>query len=247
MANVSKLSVGGTTYDIKDAGAPRTTSLAAVATSGSYNDLSNKPTSLPASDVSAWAKAASKPSYTASEVGALASSTAYLSDASVSSNTLTITKSSGATVTFQGGGSSTDEKVKSTAIGSTNANYPLLINNGTSATTSTALISTSVYYNPSTTYLTAPKFNAGSARRLKEDVRDAELSALNIINGTKIVTFKLKDDPAKEERIGFIADDADALISTPSHCYMDMYNCIGVLFKAVQELSAEVERLKNNG
>lgn len=32
-------------------------SLASVATSGSYNDLSNKPTSLPASDVSNWAKA----------------------------------------------------------------------------------------------------------------------------------------------------------------------------------------------
>ena len=33
-------------------------------------DISDFPTSMPASDVSAWAKAASKPSYTASEVGA---------------------------------------------------------------------------------------------------------------------------------------------------------------------------------
>lgn len=38
--------------------------LATVANSGSYNDLSNKPTSLPASDVYAWAKASTKPSYT---------------------------------------------------------------------------------------------------------------------------------------------------------------------------------------
>ena len=40
--------------------------------SGSYNDLSNKPSSLPASDVYSWAKASSKPSYTYSEVGAAA-------------------------------------------------------------------------------------------------------------------------------------------------------------------------------
>lgn len=43
--------------------------LKTVAFSGSYNDLSNKPTSLPASDVSAWAKATSKPTYTKAEVG----------------------------------------------------------------------------------------------------------------------------------------------------------------------------------
>lgn len=33
--------------------------------------IKNKPTSMPASDVSAWAKAANKPTYTASEVGAI--------------------------------------------------------------------------------------------------------------------------------------------------------------------------------
>ena len=43
--------------------------LKTVAFSGSYNDLSNKPASLPASDVSAWAKASTKPTYTKAEVG----------------------------------------------------------------------------------------------------------------------------------------------------------------------------------
>jgi hypothetical protein len=42
--------------------------LAAVATSGKYSDLSGTPTSLPASDVSAWAKAATKPTYKFSEI-----------------------------------------------------------------------------------------------------------------------------------------------------------------------------------
>lgn len=43
--------------------------LSTVARTGSYTDLSNKPTSLPASDVYSWAKSSTKPTYTASEVG----------------------------------------------------------------------------------------------------------------------------------------------------------------------------------
>lgn len=45
------------------------TDLKTVAFTGSYKDLSNKPTSLPASDVSAWAKESTKPKYTKAEVG----------------------------------------------------------------------------------------------------------------------------------------------------------------------------------
>ena len=41
---------------------------ASVATSGKYSDLSGTPSSLPASDVYSWAKAANKPSYTWSEI-----------------------------------------------------------------------------------------------------------------------------------------------------------------------------------
>ncbi len=41
------------------------------------SEITDFPQSLPASDVSAWAKAATKPKYTASEVGALPSSTKY--------------------------------------------------------------------------------------------------------------------------------------------------------------------------
>lgn len=47
------------------------TGLANVATSGKYTDLSGCPTSLPASDVYDWAKAATKPTYTAAEVKAI--------------------------------------------------------------------------------------------------------------------------------------------------------------------------------
>lgn len=63
----------GTIYYVKDVDnrieADGINGLAAVATSGNYNDLKNKPSSLPASDVSDWAKAKTKPSYSAGEVG----------------------------------------------------------------------------------------------------------------------------------------------------------------------------------
>lgn len=98
--------VGSAAYasvDVFDeAGAAQTVanSLSTVATSGSYNDLSNKPvipvvptnvsdfnndagylTSFTETDptVPSWAKAANKPSYTASEVGALPDNTTYVS------------------------------------------------------------------------------------------------------------------------------------------------------------------------
>ena len=58
---------------------------------------SDIPTTLPASDVSAWAKAASKPTYTASEVGALASNTTYVSTVTTTAGTHSaITSKSGA-------------------------------------------------------------------------------------------------------------------------------------------------------
>ena len=79
--DVSKIKLpDNTELDIKDAAARDSVSdvssslntladsLSAVATSGSYTDLQNKPTSLPASDVSEWAKSSTKPSYTFSEI-----------------------------------------------------------------------------------------------------------------------------------------------------------------------------------
>lgn len=48
--------------------------LATVATSAKYTDLTGCPTELPASDVYDWAKALTKPSYTAAEVKAIPAS-----------------------------------------------------------------------------------------------------------------------------------------------------------------------------
>ena len=76
--NTLSLSNDATTVDLSDLVNPDLTiyrqksdhdSLSAL-DEKSYNSLTDKPTSLPASDVYGWAKAATKPTYTYSEVGA---------------------------------------------------------------------------------------------------------------------------------------------------------------------------------
>lgn len=61
--------------------------LAAVAKTGSYNDLNDIPASFPASDVYQWAKQPEKPTYTADEVGALPDTTQIPSIDDVNENT----------------------------------------------------------------------------------------------------------------------------------------------------------------
>jgi endonuclease YncB( thermonuclease family) len=61
---------------------------------------SDIPTTLPASDVSAWAKASTKPTYTASEVGALASNTTYVSTVTTTAGTHTAISSKSGAVSF---------------------------------------------------------------------------------------------------------------------------------------------------
>ena len=53
------------------------------------SQITDFPTSLPASDVYSWAKSATKPSYSAKEVGALASTTKISTSIDVTTNTLT--------------------------------------------------------------------------------------------------------------------------------------------------------------
>lgn len=91
----------------------------------------------------------------------------------------------------------------------------------------------------------AASFNATSAREKKENISDAVLNACKLLNSVNVVNFNFKDDKNKVPKIGFIADDTDSLLSTPDHDQMDITNCIGILIKAVQELSKELEVLKS--
>ena len=89
----------------------------------------------------------------------------------------------------------------------------------------------------------AVSFNSTSTIEAKENIYPTTISALDLINQTNIVDFNFKgfDEP----KIGFIAEHTNSLLSGPEQNIMDHSNAIGLLLKAVQELSAEVEELKS--
>jgi hypothetical protein len=99
--------------------------------------------------------------------------------------------------------------------------------------------------NSGTATLKAAAYNTGSLRELKENIEPADINALDIINNTLITKFNFKADETKEIRIGYIADDTHELLSGPNHDKMDLNNCVGVMMKAIQELSEENKKLRN--
>ena len=90
----------------------------------------------------------------------------------------------------------------------------------------------------------ATSFKATSSEKFKKDIAPTQVSALDMIDSTEIVDFKFIDDEQQIPHIGFIAEHTDTLLSTPELDGMDYTNCIGVLMKAVQELSEKVKRLE---
>lgn len=100
--------------------------------------------------------------------------------------------------------------------------------------------------NSGTATLKAAAYNTGSLRELKENIEQADINALDIINNTLITKFNFKADETKEIRIGYIADDTHELLSGPNHDKMDLNNCVGVMMKAIQELSAENQELRSS-
>ena len=94
------------------------------------------------------------------------------------------------------------------------------------------------------TISTAGAFQNASKRELKENIKLIDYSCLDVINSIEICSFNMIADPNKEYRVGFIADDTDPIVSGKEQNSMDIQNCIGVMMKAIQELSQEIDNLK---
>lgn len=80
---------------------------------------------------------------------------------------------------------------------------------------------------------------------VKKEIKPFERSALDILNSTKVISFKYIDDPDQIVHYGFIAEETPTELATEFHDRMDYTNCIGILIKAVQELSSRVDYLEN--
>ena len=86
-----------------------------------------------------------------------------------------------------------------------------------------------------------------SSRESKTNIKPTtHTNALEEIDKIEIVDFNFKDEERKDEpKIGFIADDTDSIFSGLDKDKMDVYNCIGMLLKAVQELNDKIKKLEN--
>lgn len=99
-------------------------------------------------------------------------------------------------------------------------------------------------------------FNATSDRRAKSNITPAQFSALSVVNKLPIYTFNYLNDPkltvgliaqeaAEYDLDGFnMVDNLDAPGEFGDFMQMKESKLVYVLWKAVQELSAEVEDLK---
>lgn len=104
-----------------------------------------------------------------------------------------------------------------------------------------------------------------SDSRLKKNIKDSEVNALDLINKIQMREFDFKDEKyGKHEDIGYVAQELKEVIpecvvdipiseeeqkeyKTDTLMQVEDKHLIKYLVKAVQELSKEVERLKNGG
>ncbi len=88
----------------------------------------------------------------------------------------------------------------------------------------------------------AADFQERSSRKFKTDISKYEKHALDIINDLNVVRYKLKEDGSNH--IGFIAEESCEVTSDCGQ-FISYSSLLANLTKAVQELSNEVEELKN--
>lgn len=93
--------------------------------------------------------------------------------------------------------------------------------------------------------LTTQNLYNTSTIEAKDVIGPTTINAVDLINGVEVVDFTFKDDPEKNIKTGFIAENTDPILSSKDQDKMDIYNVCGVLLKAVQELDARVRELEN--
>lgn len=90
----------------------------------------------------------------------------------------------------------------------------------------------------------AQSFFQNSSRTLKTNIFPFEKSAINLLDSVNVVEFNYLNDLINKH-IGFIAEDTPVELSTLNQNVMDTNSTIGVLIKAVQELTQKVNELES--
>ena len=91
---------------------------------------------------------------------------------------------------------------------------------------------------------TSNAFYQSSSRTLKTNIEQLEISGLDLLSQVNVVKFNYLND-LDNKRIGFIAEDTPIELSTKEQNVMDTNSTIGILIKAVQELTDKVKELES--
>src|SRR5699024_10549217 len=89
--------------------------------------------------------------------------------------------------------------------------------------------------------IAASNFRVASQRALKSDITDLKDGALDIVNSVKIHEYT----KSGVSEIGVITDEVPDILKSDYNKTISLYDYTSVLYKAVQELTEEVEKLKN--
>src|SRR5699024_992521 len=89
--------------------------------------------------------------------------------------------------------------------------------------------------------IAAANFRVSSQRKFKSDIKLLDDGALYIVNKTNIKRYTKKG----VSEIGVIADEAHNELLSDDGKFINIYDYTSVLYKAVQELSAQVKELQN--
>jgi hypothetical protein len=91
---------------------------------------------------------------------------------------------------------------------------------------------------------TSNAFYQSSSRTLKTNIEQLEISGLDLLSQVNVVKFNYLND-LENKRIGFIAEETPIELSTKEQNVMDTNSTIGILIKAVQELTDKVKELES--
>ena len=89
--------------------------------------------------------------------------------------------------------------------------------------------------------IAAANFRVSSQRKFKSDIKPLDDGALDIVNKTNIKSYTKNG----VSEIGVIADEAPNELISDDGKFINIYDYTSVLYKAVQELSAQVKELQN--
>lgn len=104
------------------------------------------------------------------------------------------------------------------------------------------------HYDSNYAPIAASAFNTASKREYKKNFERFADNALHLVNTTPVYRYHLISDLDEEfKRTGLILDESPAEIIDLTGEGIDTYQMTSLLWKAVQELSSEVEKLKSQG